>query len=90
MGFIMDFAENMILRLMEDPDKRDQVRREHVYKMKERSPGIPRSARPPAVGTPTMTSSPATLARRRLPEHPFRSLPRRSTWASIRNSFPSN
>ncbi|WVZ60121.1 hypothetical protein U9M48_010181 [Paspalum notatum var. saurae] len=36
MGFIMEFAENLILRLMEDPDKRDQVRREHVYKMKER------------------------------------------------------
>ncbi|RLN20066.1 uncharacterized protein C2845_PM02G02320 [Panicum miliaceum] len=37
MGFIMEFAENMILRMMEDPDKRDQVRREHVYRMKERS-----------------------------------------------------
>jgi hypothetical protein len=36
MGFIMEFAENLILRLMEDPDKRDQVRREHVYKTKER------------------------------------------------------
>lgn len=36
MGFIMEFAENMILRMMEDPDKRDQVRREHVYRMKER------------------------------------------------------
>ncbi|CAN6281869.1 unnamed protein product, partial [Urochloa humidicola] len=36
MGFIMEFAENLILRMMEDPDKRDQVRREHVYKMKER------------------------------------------------------
>ncbi|KQK13745.1 uncharacterized protein LOC100820864 [Brachypodium distachyon] len=36
MGFIMEFAENLILRLMEDPDKRDEAQREHVYRMKER------------------------------------------------------
>ncbi|GJM96227.1 hypothetical protein PR202_ga13044 [Eleusine coracana subsp. coracana] len=35
-GFVMEFAENLILRLMEDPDRRDQAQREHVYRMKER------------------------------------------------------
>ena len=35
MGFIMEFAENLILRLMEDPDKRDEAQRAHVYRMKE-------------------------------------------------------
>ncbi|KAM0904715.1 hypothetical protein ACQ4PT_017842 [Festuca glaucescens] len=36
MGFIMEFAENLILRLMEDPDQRDEAQRAHVYRMKER------------------------------------------------------
>ncbi|KAG8062225.1 hypothetical protein GUJ93_ZPchr0003g18682 [Zizania palustris] len=36
MGFIMEFAENLILRMMEDPEKRDSAQREHVYRMKER------------------------------------------------------
>ncbi|XXG56276.1 hypothetical protein AAC387_Pa03g3736 [Persea americana] len=36
MGFIMEFAENLILRLMEDPKERDRQFREHMYSMKER------------------------------------------------------
>uniref|UniRef100_A0ACD5X306 Uncharacterized protein n=2 Tax=Avena sativa TaxID=4498 RepID=A0ACD5X306_AVESA len=36
MGFIMEFAENLILRMMEDPDQRDEAQRAHVYRMKER------------------------------------------------------
>ncbi|BAF12844.1 uncharacterized protein [Oryza sativa Japonica Group] len=36
MGFVMEFAENLILRMMEDPGKRDAAQREHVYRMKER------------------------------------------------------
>ncbi|KAG8062155.1 hypothetical protein GUJ93_ZPchr0003g18073 [Zizania palustris] len=63
MGFIMEFAENLILRMMEDPEKRDSAQREHVYRMKERSPGTPRSARPLAAATPTTTSSTATPTR---------------------------
>ncbi|EPS63889.1 hypothetical protein M569_10894 [Genlisea aurea] len=31
MGFIMEFAENLILRLMEDPNERDRKFREHMY-----------------------------------------------------------
>ncbi|XXG56277.1 hypothetical protein AAC387_Pa03g3736 [Persea americana] len=45
MGFIMEFAENLILRLMEDPKERDRQFREHI------------SAKSPAVGTPTTISS---------------------------------
>ncbi|XP_019232066.1 PREDICTED: uncharacterized protein LOC109212831 isoform X5 [Nicotiana attenuata] len=37
MGFIMEFAENLILRLMEDPVERDRKFREHVYATKERT-----------------------------------------------------
>ncbi|KAD2393715.1 hypothetical protein E3N88_40692 [Mikania micrantha] len=36
MSFIMEFAENLILRMMEDPVKRDEKFRDHVYHMKER------------------------------------------------------
>ncbi|MBA0613589.1 hypothetical protein Godav_013989 [Gossypium davidsonii] len=36
MGFIMEFAENLVLRLMEDPKERDRKFREHVYSMKDR------------------------------------------------------
>ncbi|PWA42517.1 hypothetical protein CTI12_AA543820 [Artemisia annua] len=36
MSFIMEFAENLILRMMEDPVERDRKFREHVYHMKER------------------------------------------------------
>ncbi|OIW20754.1 hypothetical protein TanjilG_21819 [Lupinus angustifolius] len=36
MGFIMEFAENLVLKLMEDPNERDRRFREHVYKVKER------------------------------------------------------
>ncbi|KAI5013249.1 hypothetical protein ZWY2020_028203 [Hordeum vulgare] len=32
----MEFAENLILRLMEDPEQRDEAQRAHVYRMKER------------------------------------------------------
>ncbi|KAI3452594.1 hypothetical protein Pfo_009258 [Paulownia fortunei] len=32
MGFIMEFAENLILRLMEDPAERDRKFRENIYK----------------------------------------------------------
>ncbi|PKA60987.1 hypothetical protein AXF42_Ash019976 [Apostasia shenzhenica] len=36
MKFVMEFAENLILRMMEDPKERDRRAREHVYSMKER------------------------------------------------------
>ncbi|XP_042982688.1 uncharacterized protein LOC122311957 isoform X2 [Carya illinoinensis] len=36
MGFIMEFAENLVLRLMEDPKERDRKFREHVYAVKDR------------------------------------------------------
>ncbi|KAJ4909842.1 Uncharacterized protein Rs2_04463 [Raphanus sativus] len=36
MGFIMEFAENLVLRLMEDPEVRDRKAREHIYEMHER------------------------------------------------------
>ncbi|XP_068648797.1 uncharacterized protein [Aristolochia californica] len=36
MGFIMEFAENLILRLMEDPKERDRAHREHTYAVMER------------------------------------------------------
>ncbi|KAI3867529.1 hypothetical protein C5167_006637 [Papaver somniferum] len=35
MGFIMEFAENLVLRLMEDPQERDRKFREHVYAVKD-------------------------------------------------------
>ncbi|KAF6161468.1 hypothetical protein GIB67_009347 [Kingdonia uniflora] len=35
MGFIMEFAENLIMRIMEDPKERDRQFREHVYGVKE-------------------------------------------------------
>ncbi|GFP92614.1 hypothetical protein PHJA_001405600 [Phtheirospermum japonicum] len=34
MGFIMEFAENLILRLMEDPRERDRKFREQLYERK--------------------------------------------------------
>ncbi|KAL2547204.1 hypothetical protein Fot_16437 [Forsythia ovata] len=36
MGFIMEFAENLILRLMEDPKERDRNFREHLYNLKDK------------------------------------------------------
>ncbi|OVA17495.1 hypothetical protein BVC80_1837g320 [Macleaya cordata] len=36
MGFIMEFAENLVLRIMEDPKERDRKFREHVYAVKDR------------------------------------------------------
>ncbi|KAG5554013.1 hypothetical protein RHGRI_011772 [Rhododendron griersonianum] len=36
MGFIMEFAENLILRMMEDPKERDRKFREHLYTVKDR------------------------------------------------------
>ena len=36
MGFIMEFAENLVLRLMEDPKERDRKFRERVYAVKDR------------------------------------------------------
>ncbi|XP_020257107.1 uncharacterized protein LOC109833732 [Asparagus officinalis] len=36
MKFVMEFAENLILRLMEDPKQRDEKAREHIYMMKDR------------------------------------------------------
>ncbi|KAL0357766.1 UNVERIFIED_CONTAM: hypothetical protein Scaly_1462300 [Sesamum calycinum] len=36
MGFIMEFAENLILRLMEDPKERDRKFREHLYALKDK------------------------------------------------------
>ncbi|XP_061360782.1 uncharacterized protein LOC133304742 [Gastrolobium bilobum] len=35
MAFIMEFAENLILKMMEDPKERDRKFREHVYKVKD-------------------------------------------------------
>ncbi|RHN66755.1 hypothetical protein MtrunA17_Chr3g0095021 [Medicago truncatula] len=35
-AFIMEFAENLVLKLMEDPNKRDRRFREHVYKTNDR------------------------------------------------------
>lgn len=36
MGFIMEFAENLILKLMEDPKERDRRARERLYAVKDR------------------------------------------------------
>lgn len=36
MKFLMEFAENMILRLMEDPKERDRKFRERLYERKDR------------------------------------------------------
>ncbi|XP_019058340.1 PREDICTED: uncharacterized protein LOC104807564 [Tarenaya hassleriana] len=36
MGFIMEFAENLVLRMMEDPKERDRKAREHIYQMHDR------------------------------------------------------
>lgn len=36
MKFIMEFAEDLVLRLMEDPKERDRRFREHVYAVKDR------------------------------------------------------
>ncbi|CAK9325646.1 unnamed protein product [Citrullus colocynthis] len=36
MKFVMEFAENLVLRLMEDPKERDRRFREHVYAVKDR------------------------------------------------------
>ncbi|QHO04139.1 hypothetical protein S83_045383 [Arachis hypogaea] len=36
MGFIMEFAKHLILKMMEDPEQRDRKFREHVYAVKER------------------------------------------------------
>nr|POE64737.1 hypothetical protein CFP56_06349 [Quercus suber] len=36
MGFVMEFAENLILKLMEDPKERDKKFREHLYAVKDR------------------------------------------------------
>ncbi|KAF5191080.1 Nadh-ubiquinone oxidoreductase [Thalictrum thalictroides] len=35
MGFIMEFAENLILRIMENPAERDRKSRERVYAAKD-------------------------------------------------------
>ncbi|GAA0149690.1 hypothetical protein Leryth_009917 [Lithospermum erythrorhizon] len=36
MGFVMEFAENLILRMMEDPRERDRKFREHLYTLKDK------------------------------------------------------
>lgn len=36
LGFIMKFAENLVLKLMEDPKERDRRFRELVYRVKDR------------------------------------------------------
>ncbi|KAF3781598.1 hypothetical protein EJ110_NYTH36541 [Nymphaea thermarum] len=36
MGFVMEFAENLIRRMMEDPEERDRKNREHIYAVKAR------------------------------------------------------
>ncbi|KAI5011369.1 hypothetical protein ZWY2020_013506 [Hordeum vulgare] len=73
MGFIMEFAENLILWLMEDPEQRDEAQRAHVYLMKERCERTKaawalRSA-PTACGplTTSIPSSPGTPRSARLP-----------------------
>ncbi|XVF56835.1 hypothetical protein PTKIN_Ptkin06aG0152000 [Pterospermum kingtungense] len=35
MGFIMEFAENLVLRLVEDLKERDRKFREHLYDLKD-------------------------------------------------------
>ncbi|KVH97830.1 hypothetical protein Ccrd_000046 [Cynara cardunculus var. scolymus] len=35
MAFILEFAENLILRLMEDPVERDRKFRDHMYDLRE-------------------------------------------------------
>ncbi|XLS64330.1 hypothetical protein HN51_024304 [Arachis hypogaea] len=36
MGFIMEFARHLVLKMMEDPEERDKKFREHVYTVKDR------------------------------------------------------
>ncbi|KAL9267371.1 hypothetical protein AKJ16_DCAP16030, partial [Drosera capensis] len=36
MSFIMEFAENLILRMMEDPKERDRKFREHLYTLQDK------------------------------------------------------
>ncbi|KAI0527519.1 hypothetical protein KFK09_003123 [Dendrobium nobile] len=36
MKFVMEFAENLILKMMEDPHERDRKAREQIYNRKER------------------------------------------------------
>ncbi|RYR28909.1 hypothetical protein Ahy_B01g053128 [Arachis hypogaea] len=36
MGFIMEFARHLVLKMMEDPEERDKKFREHVYAVKDR------------------------------------------------------
>ncbi|KMZ59423.1 hypothetical protein ZOSMA_68G00090 [Zostera marina] len=36
MAFVMEFAENLILKMMEDPKERDRKSRQHVYEIKQR------------------------------------------------------
>ncbi|XP_057854338.1 uncharacterized protein LOC131064255 [Cryptomeria japonica] len=36
MGFIMEFAEQLIRNSMEDPKQRERKRREHLYAVKQR------------------------------------------------------
>ncbi|XP_074563722.1 uncharacterized protein LOC141820332 [Curcuma longa] len=35
MKFVMEFAENLILRMMEDPKKRDETQRQRLYAVAE-------------------------------------------------------
>ncbi|KAI6686691.1 hypothetical protein NL676_032604 [Syzygium grande] len=53
----MEFAENLVLRLMEDPKERDKKFRDHVYAVKDSSVGMPRSARCRGVGIRMTISS---------------------------------
>ncbi|MED6186123.1 hypothetical protein PIB30_063801 [Stylosanthes scabra] len=36
MGFIMEFAQHLVLKMMEDLEQRDRKFREHVYAVKDR------------------------------------------------------
>ncbi|KAL1804549.1 hypothetical protein ACET3Z_033196 [Daucus carota] len=54
MAFIMEFAENLVLKLMEDPRERDRKFREHLYTLKDKSSGILRLARSLVVAIPMM------------------------------------
>lgn len=36
MRSVMEFAENLILRMMEEPRRRDEAQWEHIYAMRKR------------------------------------------------------
>ncbi|KAG5005525.1 hypothetical protein JHK82_029548 [Glycine max] len=61
LGFIMKFAENLVLKLMEDPKERDRRFRELVYRVKDSLHGMPRLTKWLVGGTLMMMFSNITL-----------------------------